>query len=815
MLGRVALALKLEHPTSAQRFAPALCLPTPSRPSLTSIRLLVVSTNRAKNQPIPSTHPRPVRVSQDVTSSPLPPKEAILRLFSKTPQNSYRVKQLETSPELAEYFLDQTNLLDLLYELASSKRPQNALLAINISRRLGHEVDMTAYETVVRRLGVLEEWALVLRVIQSAWHNVHRSTPALLNWRARALLETQHYVALNSIFDLFKLNDLSPTRLTYHLVLSGYIRNHDLAGARECLRDMADAGFPPDASTHALIATLYQKIGPDEQVKEAGIQSLPYIHARTATHMMNSLMQLRIRIFDLDEVLHLLSAFDQRKSGVLALMLAASRTRHDETVLNPSTYRTYPVTVQPDAVTFAMFIDYFADLQELAHCLSVLDHMVSANVEPTMRTATSLIRAYFLTGQGGSAVRMIAAMCDPATTSPAMFQNVPSPDGHALPFDVTRLGPPTRAVFNHFLRGVLSTHGLPGAHTVLRLMRCNGVKPDSRTSEIITSHTHKHERAQPRVLMRMIRKHSPRFTLQEAHIVLASTLRYQKFLVDGVGWDVVAARFSRSRTAGVRAVPEEALSTVQPVSDPVAGLRLPPRARQRGTFRAIEQSLSDRGIKSDRATIALRIRHDAVVRGDMDSATEVFQDMLTRGLHPNQYHYSALMEGFVKAGDFESAVDVMKAASKARFEPDVLMFTILIVGYARRKDPEMALRIFRRMVSAGIKPDVPVIDAVSSAFFFVGAYEMSHRVLISLWEHISPLPPQIEHTSLKSAAVYFRSLHRGQQQGSKKTSKEFRKSLYRAIASLMQDWRVFKRKESSRMRRAALEDKDQKPVNVY
>ncbi|KAF7339377.1 hypothetical protein MSAN_02151600 [Mycena sanguinolenta] len=703
-------------------------------------------------------------------------------------KNSSRVKQLEASPELLGYFLDPNNILDLLHELASSKRPQNALLAINISRRLGREVGMTAYEVVVHRLGILEDWPLVLRVIQSAWHNVHQSTPALLNWRARALLETQHYTALNGIFELFKLNNFPPTRRTYHLVLSGYIRNHDLAGARECLRDMEAGGFPPDHSTHALIATLYQKDRP----RRPGERS--------------RLMQPRLRLYDLDEVFHLLSAFDQRKVGPLALMLAASRTRHDETVQNPSIYRSYSTTVEPDAVTFAMFIDYFAGLRELPHCLAVLDHMLLAGVEPTIRTVTSMIRAYFQAGQGGPAVRMIEAMCDPETTSSAMFQNVPSPHGHALPFNVGHLGRPTRAVFNHLLRGVLSTNGLPGAHTVLRLMRCNSVKPDSKTSEIITAHTHRAERAQPRVLMRMIRKHSPRFTLQEAHIVLASTLRYQKFLIDGVGWDVVAARFSRTRTAEAKPFPEDAISTVQPNFDPLAGIQLPRRARHRGTFRAIEQSLVDRGIKSDRATIALRMRHDAVVRGDMNSATEVFQAMLARGLHPNQYHYSALMEGFVKAGDFESAVDVMKAASKARFEPDVLMFTILIVGYARRKEPEMALRIFRRMVSTGIQPDVPVIDAVASAFFFTGTYEMCHRVLISLWQHIAPLPPGIDKTSLKSAVVYFRSLHRGQQQGSMKTSKEYRKTLYRAIASLLKDWRVFKRQEGSRMRRAALEE---------
>ncbi|KAJ6503423.1 hypothetical protein C8R47DRAFT_1007601 [Mycena vitilis] len=794
MLRRVALAFQLKNSTSAHRLTSTPCRFIPSRLSLTCIRCLVVSGKRDHNQSIPPTRPPNVPRVVSPKSRHLPPRERVLNLFINVPQNGARLKRLTSSPELLQYFLDPENILQILHDLASSKIPRTALSAINVSRQLGCELGMNAYESVVYHLATLQEWDLIITVIQSAWHNTHKSTPALLDWRARALLETQHYTALYAIFDLFEVNNFLPSRRTWHLVLSGYIRNHDLAGARECLRDMESSGFPPNHSTHALIATLYQNIGPDEQVKERGIQALAHIPRRAATHMMNSLMHLRLRIFDLDEVFNLLSAFDQSKVGPLALMLAASRSEHDETAQKPSTDRSsYPVSVEPDAITFAMFIDYFAHLQELPRCLAVLDHMRLAGIEPSQRTTTSLIRAYFLAGQGGAAVRIVAAMCNPETTSMDMFEDVPSPAGYDLPFDVTPLRPPTRQVYNYFLRGVLGTHGLAGARTVLRLMRLNHMRPDSKTSEIITSHAQRVERAQPRVLMRLIRRMSPRFTLQEAHIVLASTMRYQKFLVDGIGWDVTAAKFSRVRNPMAKPYPEEFISTTGSNFDPLAGIRLPRRVRHRGTFRAIEQSLGDRGIKSDRATIALRIRHDAVIRGDMNSATEVFQGMLARGLHANQYHYSALMEGFVKAGDFESAVDVMKAASRASFEPDVLMFTVLIVGYARRKDPEMALRIFRRMVSAGIKPDVPAIDAVASAFFVAGAYDMCFRVLTSLWQHISPLPPDIDKASLKSAAVYFRSLHRGQQQGLKKTSGEFRKKLYRELAVLLYEWRTWKR----------------------
>ncbi|KAJ7110105.1 hypothetical protein C8R44DRAFT_986087 [Mycena epipterygia] len=825
MLRRAALALKLENSIPSQQpcFVPSFIAPScrfiPLLHSLTCIRYMAVLSashvvkedrKRARNHhipppPIPSVEPRPVlQGSGDRTpkSPQSPPKDRLLHMFVNVRQNAALLKQLNTSPALLEYFLDQEKILDLLHDLASSKYPRSALTAINVARQLGCKLGMDAYETVAYRLGALKEWDLLLHVIGSAKHNTHKTTPALLDWRARALLETKHFTNLYAIFDLYEANNLTPSRRTWHLVLSGYIRNHDLAGARECLRAMDAAGFPSNHATHALIGTLYQTIGPDEQVKERALASLPYIPGPSATAMMNSLMQLRLRLHDLDEVFHLLSAFDQSKVGPLSSMLAASQTQHNTNAQNARVdHYSFPVTVAPDATTFAMFIDYFAHLHELPRCLAVLDHMLMAGIVPTPRALASLIRAYFLTGQGGAAVRLVTAMCNPETTSPEMLRNVPSPDGHVLPFDPTNMGPPTRQIFNCLLRAVLRTNGLAGGRAVLQLMRTNQVMPDSKTSEIIASHAQKVERAPPRMLMRMMRRSSPRVTLQQAHIVLSSTQRYQKFLLDGIGWNVTAAKFSFTRTPPVKPYPEGFISDVGPNFDPLAGIELPSRIRHRGTFRAMEQSLADRGVKSDKATFALRIRHDAVIKGDMDSATEVFQTLLARGMHPNQYHYSALMEGFVKGGDFESALEVMRSASQASFEPNVLMFTILIVGYARRKDPEMALRIFRQMVTAGIKPDVPAIDAVASAFFAVGAYELCWRVLTSLWQHITPLPPNIDKTSLNSAVVYFRSLHRGQQQGLKKTSKEFRTALYRELAQLFREWRDWQRAQDAHHRR--------------
>ncbi|KAF7310995.1 hypothetical protein HMN09_00642900 [Mycena chlorophos] len=601
--------------------------------------------------------------------------------------------------------------------------------------------------------------------------------------RARGLLETQNYTQLLAIPDLYAANSLVPSRRTWHLVLSGHIRNHDLAGARECLLQMAAAGVPPDHSTDALVSTLYQNVGPDEQVKQRGLDALPHIPPRTATHMMNSLMNLRLKLYDIEEVQYLLSGYDQSKVAALGVLLSdADVQRSDE--MHKTYRKAIPAIVQPDALTFAIFIDFFAHIHDLPRCLAVVEQMRLTGIQPTLRVVTSLMRAYFLSGQGGAAVRLVVGLCDP---NKLLLEDLPSPEGYRVPFETKSLAPPTRQVFNYLLRGVLGTNGLPGARSVLRLMRANHLKPDSQTSQIIASHMHRVQRAQPRVLMRMVRRLSPRFTLKEAHVILSSTLRFQKYLLDGVGWDANSARFSPERVAHERAVPQEALTSWGSSFDPLAGLQVPSRARHRSSFRPIEQSLRGRGIKSDRASIALRIRHDGVIAGNMVSAAGAFQEMLARGLHPTRHHFAALMEGYVKAGDFNTALQVMQTARRAALQPDVVMFTILIVGYARDKKPHRALDLFREMVDAGIKPDVPAIDAVASAFFFVGAYEMSYRVLTTLWPHVGLLPADINQASLKAAVVYFRSLHdRGQPP---KMSTETRKQLFDDVRRLAREWR--------------------------
>ena len=178
--------------------------------------------------------------------------------------------------------------------------------------------------------------------------------------------------------------------------------------------------------------------------------------------------------------------------------------------------------------------------------------------------------------------------------------------------------------------------------------------------------------------------------------------------------------------------------------------------------RSLAQSLVARGVKVGALLLALRIRYEGVVRSDMEAARAIFEALLQRGIHPNQYHYSALMEGYTYCADMVAATKILAMAERGGIQPNVVMYTILICGYARQGDPQASLRTFQQMVTSGIRPDVPSIDAVANAFFTVGAFGIARHVLTSLWSHIAPFPDDLRGASLHEMAHRFRSLHEPQ-----------------------------------------------------
>lgn len=178
----------------------------------------------------------------------------------------------------------------------------------------------------------------------------------------------------------------------------------------------------------------------------------------------------------------------------------------------------------------------------------------------------------------------------------------------------------------------------------------------------------------------------------------------------------------------------------------------------RGITRRLLQSLMDRDVRPDRATVDLILRHEALVKRNMTRARTALRVMLARGMHANEYHFATIMQGYALSGDVRTAEKVLWRAKDAGYGTDAVLYTILMHGYARLRQPKEAARIFHLMLREGVQPDVAAVDALASAYFAVRALSAARRILMQSWERFAPFPPELHDVSLRILAVAFRDL---------------------------------------------------------
>jgi pentatricopeptide repeat protein len=678
------------------------------------------------------------------------------------------------SSTVSDHFIDRTKAIKLAEAMVHTRFPQRAYQVLLLAHKLGCPLKQNAYHCVAYQLAEVKHWHLIPPLVALGKRQTGRTTVRLLNWRTRAIIESGHYERLVNVLDDFELENLKPNQRTFHLLVSGHLRNHNLRLARECLKKMEEAGIPADATTHSTVASVYRSLGPATDVQDYAFETLRDVSGRTSSIVLNNLMQLYMDVNYVSGILRVLSLFHQGDADVTLsdalerrFLRRSGNTSLDHHSVAPEALGTSShspqAPVMPDVATFTILINYMAGRHDLPGVLWIFERMSTANVRPDAAAAAALLRAYFRGGQEGIAVSIVFDMCHRHDVPRSLFNSLglTSEPPNKLPFRFSDI-PLTAEVFNALMRNALNTRGLRGARTVLRIMYACNVKPDTKTIEILMAHLDYVKSARPRDLIRVLRNLSSATappTLSHVHIIMRSVLRREKFLLLGSGWDVTAAKFSRSRRDLSR-YPEGRISGIADSFDPTAGIELPRKLSYRALIQPIVQSLSSRHIMSNRTTIALRLKHEAVTKSDLTTAKNVFQEMLARGMRPTIHHFTALMEGHALSGDLRSAKNIMGSALSAGIHANVVMFTILIVGHARVGHPDKAMRTFQGMITAGIRPDVPAVDAVASAYFAVGAYKIAKRVLSALWPHVRAPPEGIqEAATLKQLARAFRVRH--------------------------------------------------------
>ncbi|KAF8560456.1 hypothetical protein OG21DRAFT_1430293 [Imleria badia] len=703
------------------------------------------------------------------------------------------VSDINASFKLRRYFRQRESARRLAQFLASTSRPSRAHSVMTLAHALGCRFKPNHFETVLHQLSLKEYWSSIPPLVSLARDQCGKTTARLLNWKIRAFIECHRFGHLNHVIEEFARDNVQPTRRTFHLLVSGHLRNQDLDSAKRFLQLMEKAGFPLDASTHALIVTAYRSLGLDPQVHARALEALPHVDVRTSTRVLNSIIQHFLDVGDecsaAKHINRMIAPVTSRREtahhpGGTTIGVVGARSSLIHSSL-PSSERT-PV-IHPDAATFTILINYLNSRRQFHRIHKLVNRMVEIGVKPDAGVVAALIRTYCLSGRDDMAMSLLAAMLDSDADARSVLALLHVKDMPQLPIDIKGIGL-TVHVLNAALPRVMEVRGLSGARFIMRIMRSEGIQSNAATIEVFLNYLARMEHIETCRLTQVLRSTSRKvhgLTIRHLNIILRSALRREKHRVHGSGWDTTAAKFSPTRRY-TSAFPENRNILTSENFDPSGSLRHP---HDDSCIRSTILALSRKGIKSDRATFAMWLRHEGIADPTLGTATSVFRHMIDKGMHPNRYHFTSLMDGFTRAGNMEAAEQVMRSTKAAGFEPDVVMWTVLISGYGRKGEPGLAMRAFRTMVAAGIPPDVPAIDALAHAYFAVGAYSVARKVLLELWPRVKPFPSEFKDAPLKQLARTFRrSGNAGATRRESLTLQEQR-SFNRKLRQVLQEWK--------------------------
>ena len=782
--------------------------PYPSIP-LTCLRSFALSRRRARpvltshdhDDPNTTVSPSPNPVQPNMHQSVAPPihdvpsehplfmESSHIRSAASKPLRK-EITNLLADRDLHRSFSDSRKVSRLAQQMISTPHPRRALLVLVAAHHYGCHLGREVYEAVACRLAEAREWRLIPTLARLQKRQSGRQTTRLLDWCIRALVEMSKFARLDRALKWFEEEGLLPSRRTYHLLLSGHLRNRNIVKAMDVIQLMLKAGFGIDSRTHATVVSAYRTLGPNVVVQTCALNALEDGDANTSTRILNALLQFSIDTRDTENLLSLIRHFDFGKFDVSQLSFGVRPLRREDATFSDLirssslSHTSHPLL--PDIATYTILLHHMASQGDLVSAHGLLGQMEHSGVTPDGHFIAALIRLYFVIGQPSAAVNVVSAVCAGVEGFRTGFSNInlafESQEELPLPHVLPK---PTVEIFNALAAGLLHLCGIDGLQACLRSMQLCQVNPDRHTQGLLVSHLINAEGFTMADVARVSKELSLNdLSLSHVSQSLASSLRRHFRNVKRSGWNNTSGKHSLFPTRSP-SHPAPA-STMGKSFDPTAGIHLVITHRN-ASIRPVIQSLADRGVLADHRMFALRIRYEAVIKGDMRAAKSIFQLMLDRGLHPNEYHYAALMEGYTATGELAAAEAVMNAAERGGIRPNCVMHTILIVGYARQKNIQRAMRVLRHMIATGVRPDAPAVDAITSVFFAAGAYRLARQTLLSLWPSVAPLPPNAEWASLKMLMFHLRNVYDGQT-SSKKLSQRERRELILKLKELSRSW---------------------------
>ncbi|CAG8504809.1 13787_t:CDS:1, partial [Ambispora leptoticha] len=570
----------------------------------------------------------------------------------ETPDNVWKT-YTRISAKDALNLLTRTDYMDLLVMLKTCEAGFFLLDCLNkIRDDLRYtelELENQAYNLMLHLYGLCKEYKKAETVLTEMTHKGIPADVYTLTSLISAYVRTDRTRRAIQIYRGMQKGSVKPNIVTYNTVLLAYVRESDLKGAHLLLEEMDKYNVKPDTTTYNTIIHGY-------------IKKNDLMGANKCLEMMES-KGLTPDIFTINT---LIAGYCKCENIEPAMRLY---------------HKIYELNLRPDVDTFNTLMACYARLGRKSETIKLFEELKFLGRKPTLRTFNVLIYLYTKINDYQKAletldlIKSLGFKPDVITYNTFIAGYVKKKNlVEAIKWYETLKSEellPNVGVFNTLLRGYLWEYGIMSAGKIFEEMQKYNVEPDS-----ITYNT----------LMQYIRFHGNSDAFGQA------IYQYEQMLNNSV------RPSGRTFSIMLTLATENALSLSYPI------YRSTPTDVQDREIDSILREMKLMGIKMDIATFAIMIRY-YIRRGDMESATELFQKMIAKEIHPNKFVYSILIDGYIKQRKMDMAERVVEKMRKLGIAKDLKIYTSLINGYISVEEYGEAVREFAEMKHAGVEPD--------------------------------------------------------------------------------------------------------------
>lgn len=630
---------------------------------------------------------------------------------------------------------------------------QDALSDLDYMRRSGVSAGMTLWLLLARRLLWRGEWHLVLSLQRKSLVQLGYTNWHLLQAKALALLALREYRSLNPVLDEFAKAGLTPKPWVFDRIIHAHLSNCDTARAKETMNRMAASNISPTSQTVTAILEGSHRLGMTDEVR--ALTRMAAVRDNGSSREINAGLRLSQRTSEWDEIYPLLEKLDfgePQSDGV---------DEEGGAVVGSTKAR-------PTAKTFAVIIEKHAERNDLDQAVETFCYARRLGVQPSQRMTTALLKAFIRAGELMGSFRLIKQMCrgdklyDETATERLLHTIEETLSLHQGPrtkppkaSHVDEVGdwttfPLHQFHFTSLLGAIIQRQDLEVTVPIIHLMKLHHIQLDS--TQLITF------LRRSRVLT-----HRPDLL---GHIFGNNRGK------PGGGLENEAFQVILSKQKA-QAVETSNLKQKYPART------LPPKGSTTHVipkfFRHVGPQFHDmnrRGVQPDRMYYALRIRREAVIQGNLVQARAIFDDMVSKGMRPQQHHYAALMEGHARHGDVNEAKKLMREYEGSRPPPDelsgtgqtgdgkravghVLLWTILILGFGRIARPDQSRAAMEEMIREGVRPDLVAVDTLVNAYWKNMEYAKAYEAINEFWptERVGPLTEELKRLPTKKLLV--------------------------------------------------------------